>query len=317
MLTDLLKTVIWPFVTLIGLLLFRESLGNFLSGISGRVSKLSAFGTTVELATLPTAKALSAPRLDELKPAGGAIAGDASGSLLRSLTEGSQADYIQVDLGDGQEWISSRLFILAALIPRVRPIKLIVYTKGSDCQFLGVSTPRALSSALARRSPWLEAIYISAHVVLTNPGPLPPIFVNDKWLNLGIALQPDRSLIGPIWRDDAQNVLTFFLQQLQTYTDPAKDDWTLIEYFSYSVLTRYWEHAEWVTSDILVSMLGTELDPKSVKRDPSQDATVTTRTLLRHEEDYVPVVDTANRFLRLVDRRSAIDELTNRWLSGS
>lgn len=308
---ELLKTTIWPFVTVFGFVLFRESIGNFFSGISSRVSKLTAFGTTVELATLPTAKALSAPRLDELRPGVAAVAGDSSSSLLRSLADAGHADYVVVNLGDGREWISSRLFILAALIPRVRPIKRIVYLKGPDSQFLGISTPEALYRALAERYEWLEAAYITSHVAISkaNAGPL---FLNENgmWLYFNLSMQPGRSLLGSIGKDDAQWVLNSFLDQVKATADPGMSDWVRID--SNYV---YWEHAEWIASDVLLGLLGSNLDPKSVKRDPSQDDSVAARTLLRHEEAYVPIVDTANRFLRLVDRRSAIDEMVARWLS--
>jgi hypothetical protein len=65
----------------------------------------------------------------------------------------------------------------------------------------------------------------------------------------------------------------------------------------------------------LVQLLGKRMHTIPVKRDPSEDGTVAARTLLRHDEDYVAIVDMAGRFLHLVDRRKAIDQVLRRGLT--
>ena len=61
--------------------------------------------------------------------------------------------------------------------------------------------------------------------------------------------------------------------------------------------------------------LGRNLNTSAVKRDPSADSAVTARTLLRHDADYVAIVDMAGRFLRLVDRREPLDQVARQELA--
>jgi hypothetical protein len=289
---DVVKAIAWPLIAGFACILFQKPIGDFLTGISARASKIGAFNVTIELATLPDAQRWSGPGLDDLKEEFPAAASDSSGGLFRSIAETTHADYVVVDLRDGDAWLTSRLFILTTLISRVRPIQRIVFLDGPAAAFLGECSPASVTRALARNYPWLEEAYISALVSVNNNA---------------IVLRDRVSLVGQIAPNEASLVLTNFLTNVRQYGGVPLKGWT--------TLANYHEHADLISTESLVHLLGKSLNRIPVVRDPSEDGTTTARTLLRHDEDYVAVVDMAGSFLRLVDRRKACDQVVRRGLS--
>lgn len=161
---ELVKALGWPLVVLVIALLYREEIARFISSIGGRVSKLSAFSVAIELAS---ARAPSTtPLLDELRSATDpGLIGDSSGAMLKQVQSTAAADYALIHLGSGQEWLTSRLFIAAVMMERMRGAKVFVFTESAPAgtrQFLAVSDLRQLRWRLAQRYPWLETAYIRA-----------------------------------------------------------------------------------------------------------------------------------------------------------
>jgi hypothetical protein len=289
---EIVRVSMWPLIVLFGLVLFRQPIGAFLSAIGTRASKIGAFHFSIELAALPNAQPLSSPALDDLNAEYPTGATDSSGSLFRAIAETVHADYLTVDLKDGSAWLTSRLFILSVLIARVRPIQRIVFLSGPAEGFLGECSPAMLGQDLARAYPWLEEAYISAHVLVTGTS---------------IQLMRNRTLLGAMSPNEASSVLSQFLFSVQQRNVPKTAGWT--------DLGSYIEHADWVSDTSLVRLLGRRLNVTSVKRDPSESGTIAARTLLRHDEHYVAVVDMDGRFLRLVDRRKATDQVVREGLA--
>lgn len=64
-------------------------------------------------------------------------------------------DYAVIDLGKGQEWLTSRLYIFAIMLERMRGLRCFVFLETKDeidQRFLGIASPREVRWALARRS---------------------------------------------------------------------------------------------------------------------------------------------------------------------
>jgi hypothetical protein len=107
-----LSAIIWPIVAMILLLAYREPLGLFLSGLSGRLTKLSAFDFSIELAVV-----LQIPLLDsEIQQnsemaGGGEVHSTTVSSLFNNIDVHSSSDYLIVDIKDGRFWFVSRVFI--------------------------------------------------------------------------------------------------------------------------------------------------------------------------------------------------------------
>jgi hypothetical protein len=209
-------------------------------------------------------------------------AADSSGSLFQAIADTSNADYVTVNLESGQAWLTSRLFILAALIPRVRPIKRIVFLSGSSDDFVGHASTAAVLEALARKYPWLAGAYVQAHVHCATS-----------------KLDIQTPLFGLLSPQQAGSIMTQYL--LNVRGPVATEEWVN--------LGSYIEHAAWITPALVQQDLGRMLEVNAVKRDPAADAVSLAKTLLRHESAYVAVLDSAARFAHLVDRARALDRL--------
>src|SRR5262249_21344402 len=64
-----------------------------------------------------------------------------------------------------------------------------------------------------------------------------------------------------------------------------------------------WERAEWVTPALLARLLGDRLNRQSVLHDFDTSSQELARRVLRCPLDYVPTVDRAGTFLRVIARR--------------
>jgi hypothetical protein len=287
---EVIKATIWPIVVAIGLVMFRESIDAFFSALGTRASKIGAFNISIEFASLPEARPWSSVVLDDLKSEYPAAAGDSADALFGAVADTAHADYVIVNLENGEAWLTSRLFILAALVPRVRPIKRMVFLSGSTSRFVGESTPEAACQRLADRYPWLEEAYIAAHVNV-DPTYSPKLRA---------------TLAGKLMPGAAGDVLSHYLSAIR---DPAGSGPEWVRF------TNYVEHATWVTPALVEDLLGKRLNTSAVERDPSVQDTVIARTLLRHYADYVAIIDSEDRFLNLVDRRKAIDRVVRRELA--
>jgi hypothetical protein len=286
---EVIRILAWPLLAAVGFLLFREPLASFFIALGSRTSKIGAFSVSIELSALPEARVWSGPALDDLRAEHPAAAGDSSVRLFRAIADATYADYITVDLENGEAWLTSRLFILAALIPRVRHIKRIVFLGSVAGEFIGETAPNAVAETLAQRFPWLEEAYIKAHVSIDDNQ---------------IKLWRDASLLGPVDPMNAGVLLDQFLDAVKG--NGSGDQWV--------DLGSYKEHAEWVTPQALQSLLGRRLEINVVKRDPSIDSVLLAKTLLRHESTYVAVVDPVGRFTHLIDRYRAVDQVVRQEL---
>ncbi len=292
---DVLKSALWPLVTAVGIVALRQPLGAFVTTLGARASKISALNVTLELATLPEAQSWSGPALDDFKAAYPATATDSSGGLFRAIAETTLADYVTVDLGEGREWLTSRLFILAALVPRVRPIGRIVFLHGSAASYLGEAPPADVADALARAYPWLEQAYVRSLTQIETSTATPQI-----------ELQPGRGVLGWLRPEIGAQLLSQYLNEVKVGTPGA--DWVTLS-------AGYSEHAAWLSADAVRTLLGRLLGDAAVTRDPAGDDAAAGRTLLRHDDDFVAVVDTRGRFLYLIDRKRAADEALQRELA--
>jgi hypothetical protein len=82
---------------------------------------LSVYEVSIELAAVPELSSTweAGPAdVRQLTPA--TVFDSYSQSLFQELLQPGQADYAVVDLGDGRKWLTSRLFIFALVLGRVR-----------------------------------------------------------------------------------------------------------------------------------------------------------------------------------------------------
>ena len=154
---ELVKALAWPIAVLLSLTMLRHPISDFLRDISKRVTKLSIFKVEIELAKLNAIRALPGPLLMPLqkgvfRPDAPTV--DANANILNMetmpiVTTGiirvSMADYVIIDVGEGDEWLTSRLYLLAALLERSL-VRAIVFTTKGD--FVGMANPHDVRSML-------------------------------------------------------------------------------------------------------------------------------------------------------------------------
>ena len=299
LIVEVIRILAWPILVVIGFILFRVPISAFFAALGSRASKIGVFSVSLELAALPEAQPWSGPAIDDFKAENPTFAMDSSGGLFRAVAETAHADYITVDLEEGQAWLTSRLFILAALIPRVRTIKRIVFLRGVARAYVGSAPPTVVAAVLAKRFPWLEEAYVRAHTFISDKAPIPPkLKPTEKEIKL------NTTIIGRLDPNLASGVLSGYLSTIKG--NGTGEDWVKF--------TTYSEHAEWLTSETLSRHLGTDLETYSIRRDPATDAVILGKTLLRHQAAYVAILDPVDRFVHLIDRHQAMDQIIRKEL---
>ena len=168
--------LIWPAVVLVLALVFRREVAAFLEGIigfaRGGLSKVSLpGGFAFELVKTTEYK------VDWTGPGGQdlrnmvAMGQPASGvpdilGLLKPQQPSQSADYVVFDLGSGDKWLTSRLYLFSTLLRRTHGLRYCVFvydTPEASGRSLGFATAEAVRWSLARRYPHLEQ---SAHTAL-------------------------------------------------------------------------------------------------------------------------------------------------------
>jgi hypothetical protein len=133
----------WPAVVLIAVVLFRDSIGQLLEKLPYRPIKFSKFKVQFELGKLSQSRlegkqltALAAQFANESYPA----------QISDSIRVAAKTSYLVVDLGSGDEkrGLTSRLFVFAAILERIRTLRCLVFVSGAapKSKFIGAATPR-------------------------------------------------------------------------------------------------------------------------------------------------------------------------------
>jgi hypothetical protein len=292
---DLVKSIAWPVAIAVLVVWFRKPLADFAAAVGGRVSKLEIAQLSIELSSArePT----RTPLLDEIRdPTRSAQLADSQQMLIDQARSSEPADFAVINLGQGEEWLTSRLFIAAAMMERMRGIKVFVFveaTADTERRFVATVDVRRLRWILARRYPWLEVAYVQAQArAYQNENPQSPALASITTDNG--ALEPHR----------AQQLVQDFINTLQRPVggQPRSDQWQPLGQGSE-------ERAAWVTRPLLSELLAIGDFAMSVTERDSMPAGQLSRAVLRRKAAFVPLVDEHRQYLRLVDRRAYLESL--------
>ena len=166
----LVSAIVWPLLILIAVILFRDRLVEATKWFAPRVKSVSIGVFSFEV---PAAQplALQMTGAVDLRHAG--QSGDVNDSTLRSfyeqISDPSRLDYAVVDLGDGHEWLTSRLFILSIILSRMRGLRVLVFVETAAHvrrRLVGVAECDKVRWRLAMRFPWLEAAVAHAEAAI-------------------------------------------------------------------------------------------------------------------------------------------------------
>src|SRR5881396_1353148 len=110
---ELAKALSWPLFAVLIAVLFRQPLTRFFDALGARATKLSVF--KVELELVSGAAPTRIPLLEDIQRApSSAQISDSSRTMLEQMQLTTPADFAVINIGGGDEWLTSRLYIAAA-----------------------------------------------------------------------------------------------------------------------------------------------------------------------------------------------------------
>lgn len=310
----LIGALVWPAVIIAVLLLYRDQIPVAANWLASRIRKLEFAGVSLELAVArPFTPDLSAGEFDLRHNAAVIqIAGSGAPTILSQLAEDDNGDYAEINLGTGNEWLTSRLFILAILFARMKGIKCFVFVETSGTvrrHFVGWAQPEKIRWALAKQHPWLEQAYAEAYstvisnsLIVTNEG--------------GLGYQHSRRNLGP-----STSLFREFLQRVQALPTPApitpeSDNWVRLDTKGAPALAPTYEHAHWISSETLEQILGADLKTSTIRASEvrAKNPTEQMRAILSLPDRYVPVTTEEQRFEYLIDRSVVLNLMGKKLL---
>lgn len=170
----LISAIIWPAVIIAFIFVLREPLRMLVNRIGGSARSVSIgpSGLSVEFAAavseVPTQ---SSTVLDDLRSPTPQLADSGANTLFDQLAAEAPAPYVLVDLGEGREWLTSRLYLFAVMLSSMRRTRSLVFVEtigGVRGRFLGVAPADQVHWALSANYPWLEADYAEAYANATT-----------------------------------------------------------------------------------------------------------------------------------------------------
>lgn len=297
---DLVKALAWPAVALIAALAFYRPLSRLFEAIGARATKLSLFKVEVELVS--SARGSGAASLDDIKNPEVAPIGDSSHMLFQQLQDTTPADYAVIDLGGGNEWLTSRLFIAAAMLERMRGVECLVFVfNGKTVQeLLAVAPLRRVRWAIAQRYPWLEAAFARAYAeVLSNGGLYSPIGGTSTAQPM---VRPPTGGLDPV---KAAELVSRFIDLVQHPAPGGGSDWIILSHGRA-------ERASWLNPGLLRELLPSEAFDMWAYDERHKPKAERARAVLRRRAPFVALAAADRRFIQVIDRRALLEEIVAR-----
>lgn len=315
-LLGLVSALAWPIVALAIGMAFRKPFSAFMAAVGGRITKLSVF--KIELELVPAVTATATPLLESIKAAtSGAEIADSSQMMLDQIELRTPADFATIQLGGGDEWLTSRLFIAAMMLERMRSVRALVFVEpgtNTGQRFVAIAAPGQLRWVLAQHYPWLEAAWLRAALEAAWPraalGAAWPRAAGEEFSgDLDPEQLPNKSMVtsdsGAIDPWSARQLVSNFIQSLQKDTPNGPKvaaDWVSFE-------RGVSERASWVTRALLEALLPPAAFDAWTNELRDAPREKLTRAVLRRPTDFVALVDDERKFVRLVNRKALLEEM--------
>jgi hypothetical protein len=275
----------------LGVFVFRKPLSNFLDVIGKRATEISIGSLGIKLPTMSEAQlgedVLTFRAADTFM----VISSSAKSSLFRMFEEPGKYEFVAINLGRGEKWLSSRLYIFATMLQRMKSLRCVVILgAGADTesQFIGATTPDKIRWGLAMIQPWLDVAYAQAYAQVSQQlaaSGLPPV-TNEN---------------GGMVADTAEQLVKGFITNLTINPPvPLTFDWVTFAPNQPS------EHATWLSREYLEPSLGYTLWRETIVASETKKEA---KSLLRCSAPYVAKVKKNGEFLSLIDRVAFLDEV--------
>ncbi len=288
----LLEIVFIPIVILIVIFYFRNSIKSFLEKLAPRISKVQAFGVTIELSKSKELKpSWISDTNDDFRGLTPSYAFDSGASnLIQIITSNPDTNYAIIDLEYGSIWLTSRLYIFSVLFDLYTNIEYLVFvdSDGSKTyQFIGYANLKDIRWALAKTYPWLEKAFAEAY--------------NNYYLNEEVSL--------PENPDSAASVVQTFLASIQLPNAPQPPE-DAKKWVEPKPGMNTWEKSRWIDRYTLFTNLGHVIRKEYVIDSMNQTKEERIRAILRQNGPLVAILDQDNSFQTLIDREALLETVT-------
>jgi hypothetical protein len=296
---SIIATLAWSIILLI--VLFSKRVNGLVESLLNRITKIEFAGVTLDL---PVAKSYlpdegkSAQEIEFWHKAPSVMVNDSyATTFFDQLNEAGVADYAVIDLGIGQSWLTSRLFIISILYPQIKGIKAFVFVEnvnGIRKKYLGWTSADKIHWILAKNYPWMEeALHEAYSSVLKNS--------NKVIANNGRIGNPyDSSAI-----QGSIHLLREFLQRVQSQTYAIPNEWV-----SLNSSPDLYEHANWVNGQLLEQMASGNLQTDYLRSDVlrTKPTNMQNSLIAAMTGCFSAVIDDQCRFEYLIDRRLLLEK---------
>ncbi len=303
-----ISTVIWPITILVISLAYRSKLPSLIKGLVSRVNKLEFAGVSLELALakpIVPEWSVSATGFDMRRKAMAIQMNDSSAmSFFTQLTEKVTGDYAEINLGKGEEWLTSRLFIMAIIFAQMKGIGCFVFVETSGSvrrRFVGWAEAARIRWALAKRYPWLEQAYAQAYATTSAQGNAVIVSRDGR---LGYSYSPENPGAGIM-------LLREFLQRVQQPLPPIPNPNEHSEWVELDAATKTMEHGSWINAEELERVLGDDINTAAALSNELRvrNTEGQLKSLLAFPGQYIAVVSEEKKFEYLVRRDVLVDQV--------
>lgn len=300
---EFMRVLAWPGLAALTLLIFRKQIAEVLTQGARRLRRPQAQEVSVDLKTLAALSASWAVGSTDVRLlTSPQVFNGNSKPFFQELLNNGSADYVVVDLGKGQEWLTSRLFLFALILGMVRNLRTLVFLESSNGvrrRFLATANPSDVYRTLALRYPWLEEAWLQASAAQ---------YSRESSEADGARTSSHRQ---PLFSGaDVEMVKGFahdFIQRIQRTAVPPVEDQDF--YLKGGTPTEIWEKTQWMDGERLERDLAGCLQYDWCENSPDRPPRAIASSVTRRHAPLVALVDSDRRFLGLVDRYALLDEM--------
>jgi hypothetical protein len=307
---EFLKSMAWPGLAALVLLMFRKQIAELLTQAARALRGQPVQEASVQLDTLPElSSSWSVGSMDVRLLTPPQVFNDNSRPFFQDLLNTGPGDYVVMDLGKGQEWLTSRLFLFSLILGMVRNLRTLVFVESSSGvrrRFLATAPPEDVRRCLALRYPWLEEAWLrasAAQYAREVPGAGGSAEAGNRHpLFAGAEVEMVRSF--------AQD----FIESIQRSGAPPEGEQE--RYLKSPTSPHVWEKTHWMDGERLERDLAGCLRYDWCENSPDRPVKAVVASVTRRKAPFVALVDSDRRFVGLVDRYALLDA-TKRLMPGS
>jgi hypothetical protein len=289
----LVEALAWPMVALVGLATLGQPAAVLLRSLGGRATKISLFNVEFELAELKEVRSGLVEALGDLSEQ--TISEDDMAAIAAGASD-SSADYVVATLGSPgakDAWLTSRLFLLAALLERPGSFRCIVF-RNPNGAYVGAAEPSAVRIAVAGEFPEYEKVFARKLADMLDRSPSA----------LDAAGHFSEEAVYQLFND----FFGFGELVLPDHGEPRDKKWVRI---ARSYGTTTWERAEWLDAKALERLIGRSLSRGThhERRGGREENRRTLRNIAEQDGRFVAKVDRRGNFAGLYDRRDVLERV--------